>query len=146
MRSVTKVISFDVPVDPVWKIWLDVEKTPEWVDGVLLSRRMSDEKEGPGLKWREKCVIGQQEIQVDHEITLWLPREKVGVLARLPFGGRTEREVSFKRTAGGCEVTIFMTWNLGIAASFFSDDEMEAMLERSLNRTAQKWKELAEEK
>lgn len=145
MREVSKSIQFNAGVDSVWTLWCDVEKTPEWVDGVLLSKRMSaPEIQGVGLAWREKCTIGGQEVQVDHEVLECEPAKRVYVLAKLPFGGKTEREVLFNANGDKSEVIINMTWDLGIAASFFGDDEMEAMLERSLERTAKNWKEQVE--
>jgi uncharacterized protein YndB with AHSA1/START domain len=96
MGSITKQIFFKAPVEKVWGIWTDVEKTPEWVEGVQQSKIVSDVREGKGLEWQEKCLFGKQVIQMDHEVKQWEPLKKTFYRTGLPMGGSMETTAEFQ--------------------------------------------------
>lgn len=146
MNGIRKEINFDVCSEKVWQVWKDVEKTSEWVDGVSLSRIMSESKEGLELHWREKCKVGGFDVQVDHYVKAWDEAKKVSVHSALPMGGSMNREIEFVNLGyESSKVYLTLTWNLGMAGSLFSDKQMEEMMDRSLDRTAKNWKQKAEQ-
>jgi carbon monoxide dehydrogenase subunit G len=140
MSKIEKSILFNAPCQKVWQVWKDVEKTSEWVDGVSLSRIISEAKEGLDLHWREKCKVGGFDVQVDHYVKAWDEEKKVSVHSALPMGGTMDREIQFINQGESSKVNLTLTWNLGMAASLFSDKQMEEMMDRSLDRTAKNWK------
>lgn len=145
MNEIKKEIEFSVPSQKVWALWKDVEKTSEWVDGVSLSRIMSEAKEGFDLHWREKCKVGGFDVQVDQYVKKWDEGKKVAVHSKLPMGGTMDRTIEFfDQGENQSKVHLTLTWNLGMAASLFSDKQMEDMMDRSLDRTAKNWKEKVE--
>ena len=144
MGQVQKQLFFKAPVEKVWKIWTDVEKTPEWVEGVQESKITSFVKEGKGLEWAEKCLFGKQVIQMDHEIKEWDPLKKTFARTGLPMGGSMETTAEFKTGAQGTEVTLSVEWDLGMVGMLIGEDKLQHMMEKSITLTTDKWKAKAE--
>ena len=140
MGEITKQINFQAPLDRVWSIWTDVEKTPQWVFGVQESAITSPGKEGKGLCWSEKCLFGKKVIQMDHEITEWKPKERIVIQTGLPMGGTMERTAVFQETREGVQVTIRLEWDLGIVGAFFDEGKLHHLMEKSFDETAAQWK------
>ena len=67
MDQISKQLFFNAPLDRVWEVWTDVERTPEWVEGVSESKITSSIREGKGLSWNEKCLFGKKVI---HSLSL----------------------------------------------------------------------------
>ena len=86
MGQISKQLLFNAPLEKVWQIWTDVEKTPEWVEGVQQSKKVGPVKEGKGLEWQEKCLFGKQVIQMDHEFSQYEPLKKHRHTYRPPNG------------------------------------------------------------
>ncbi len=144
MGQLSKQIFFKSPLEIVWKIWSDVEKNPEWVDGVSDSRITSAVKSGPGLCWEEQCLFGANHIQMDHKIMVWEEKKRAVVKASLPMGATIERIVEFRAMGEETEVQLQFSWELGMVSVFLSDEKFSEMLSKSLNATAEKWKFKAE--
>jgi len=145
MGEIQKQLFFKAPLEKVWKIWVDVEKTTEWVEGVQESQITSDVREGKGLAWKEKCLFGKKNvIQMDHEFTEFEPPKKTVIKSGLPMGGTMERVAEFKSSDQGTEVMLSLEWDLGMAGAFIGDDKLQHMMEKSFDLTAAKWKEKAE--
>src|SRR3989338_2065953 len=145
MGEISKQLFFKTPLEKVWNIWTDVEKTPEWVEGVQESRRTGIVKEGKGLEWQEKCQFGSKVIQMDHEFTEWDPLKRVVIHTGLPMGGSMDRSADFKATPEGAEVKVLLEWDLGMIGAFFDEDKLRHMMEKSFDQTAAKWKARAEQ-
>lgn len=145
MGQLSRQIFFKAPLEIVWKIWTDVEKNPEWVEGVGESRITSAVKSGPGLSWEEHCMFGGKSIPMEHKMVLWEEKKKTVTRTGLPMGGSIQRIAAFRPYGdGGAEVQIDMEWDLGIAAAFFNEDELQAMIEKNFTTTADRWKARAE--
>jgi len=145
MGEIQRQVFFKASVEKVWKVWTDVEKTTEWVEGVQESKITSDAREGKGLAWKEKCLFGKKNvIQMDHEMTEWEPLKKTVIQTGLPMGGTMERKAEFKSTSEGTEVLMQMEWDLGIAGAIIGDDKLQHMMEKSFDLTVEKWKSKAE--
>ena len=144
MGQIQKQLFFSAPLEKVWEIWTDVEKTPEWVEGVQESTLTSCAREGKGLSWNEKCLFGKKVVQMDHEMTEWEPFKKTVIRTGLPMGGSMERTAEFCRTPEGAEVNIQLEWDLGMVGAFFDEDKLRHMMEKSFDETAAKWKAKAE--
>ncbi len=144
MGQIQKQLFFSAPLKKVWDVWTDVEKTPEWVEGVEASKITSPIREGRGLAWEEKCVFGKKTIQMDHEMTEWEPLKKTVIKTGLPMGGTMERTTEFRETAGQTEVQMLLEWDLGMIGAFFDGDKLQHMMEKSFDLTAAKWKTKAE--
>lgn len=144
MGQIKKTVSFKAPLEKVWAIWVDVEKTPEWVAGVEESKITSSGKIGKGLEWSEKCLFGSKNIQMEHKFTEWEEGKKTVIESGLPMGGRMERVVEFKAIPDGCEANVEVEWDLGIVGAFFDEAKLQHMMEKSFNQTAEKWKAKAE--
>ena len=144
MGSISKQIFFNAPVEKVWKIWTEVEKTPEWVEGVQSSKITSPVREGKGLEWEEKCVFGKQTIQMDHTMKEWDPQKKTFTRTGLPMGGSMETTAEFKSSSQGAEVNLLLEWDLGMVGMMIGEDKLHHMMQKSLDATVQKWKVKAE--
>jgi uncharacterized membrane protein len=144
MGQISKQIFFKAPVEVVWKIWTDVEKTPEWVEGVLQSAIVSATKYGPGLEWEEKGFFGSTPVDMEHKMVMWEEKKKTVTRTNLPMGATMEKIAEFRSAGSESEVQIQVEWNLGVASMFLSDEKMAEMTEKSLNATAAKWKQRAE--
>ena len=144
MGSIQKQLFFNAPVEKVWKIWTDVEKTPEWVEGVQESKILSAVREGKGLEWREKCLFGKQVIQMDHVVKECDPQKKTLTRTGLPMGGSMETTAEFKPSTQGAEVNLLVEWDLGMVGMMIGEDKLRHMMEKSFNATIEKWKSKAE--
>lgn len=144
MGQIQKQILFNAPLEKVWKIWNDVEKTTEWVEGVQESRLTSAVREGRGLSWNEKCRFGKNVIQMDHEVTQWEPLKRMVIRTGLPMGGSMERVAEFKSSNSGTEVNLSLEWDLGMVGAFFEEAKLQYMMEKTFDLTAAKWKAKAE--
>jgi len=144
MGTIQKQLFFNAPLDKVWNIWTDVEKTPEWVEGVSKSEVTSSVREGKGLKWKEKCLFGKKEIQMDHEIKEFETQKRTVIHTGLPMGGSMDRTTDFKESPQGTEVNVLLEWDLGMVGAFFDEDKLRHMMEKSFDATATKWKAKAE--
>ncbi len=144
MGSISKQIFFKVPVEKVWGIWTDVEKTPEWVEGVQQSKIISDVREGKGLEWQEKCLFGKQVIQMDHEVKQWEPLKKTFYRTGLPMGGSMETTAEFKAIPEGTEVNLLVEWDLGMVGMMIGEDKLQHMMDKAFTLTSEKWKIKAE--
>ena len=145
MGQISKQIIFDTPLEKVWKVWTDVERTPEWVEGVSASKITSSVREGKGLAWNEKCVFGKQEIQMDHKFIECEPLKKTVTETGLPMGGSMQTVAEFKSNAGGgTQANLQVEWDLGIVGAMIGEDKLQHMVEKSFNATIEKWKTKAE--
>ena len=156
MGSLSKQIFFNAPLEKVWKIWTDVEKTPEWVEGVQSSKITSPIKEGKGLEWEEKCVFGKQTIQMDHAMKEWDVLKKTFARTGLPMGGSMETTAEFRSVGAGSprpgegtsplhtEVNLLVEWDLGMVGMMIGEDKLHHMMDKALSATTSKWKAKAE--
>ncbi len=144
MGSLSKQIFFNAPLEKVWKIWTDVEKSPEWVEGVQSSKITSHEREGKGLEWEEKCLFGKQVIQMDHEMKEWEPLKKTYARTGLPMGGSMETTAEFKTSGAVTEANLLVEWDLGMVGMMIGEDKLHHMMDKALNATTEKWKAKAE--
>ncbi len=144
MGQISKHIFFKAPLENVWKVWTDVEKTPEWVDGVKESTVTSATKYGPGLSWDEKCFFSGKLIDVSHKIVVWEEKKKTVIRTGLPMGGSMQRIVEFRPASGGTEANVEIEWDLGIVASFFGEEQLAELMDKNFERTGENWKKKAE--
>jgi len=140
----TRQLFFNSPLTKVWGIWTDVEKTPEWVEGVQESKITGSIREGKGLEWKEKCLFGKQQIQMDHEIKDWEPLKKTRTQTGLPMGGSMETTGEFRETNGQTEANITIEWDLGMVGAMIGEEKLQHMMEKAFDLTAAKWKAKAE--
>ena len=145
MGSISKQLFFSAPIEKVWKIWTDVEKTSEWVDGVQESKLTSSQKEGKGVSWEEKCLLaGKKLIQMNHSFVEWEDKKRTVTETGLPMGASMQTTAEFKNKGDQTEATINLEWDLGIVGAMMGDDKTQHIMEKSLNATAEKWKARAE--
>ena len=144
MGQIQKQLFFTAPLEKVWQVWVDVAKTPEWVEGVTESKITSSLHEGKGLAWEEKCLFGKKMIQMDHEMIEWEPPKRVVIHTGLPMGGSMDRTAEFKPASQGTEVNILLEWDLGIVGAMIGDEKLQHMMEKSFDLTAAKWKSRVE--
>ncbi len=144
MGQIQKQLFFNAPLEKVWEIWTDVEKTPQWVEGVQESKITSTVREGKGLCWREKCLFGKQTIQMDHEMKEWEPLKRTFARTGLPMGGTMETSSDFREVDGGTEVNLTVEWDLGFVGAMIGEEKLHHMMEKSFNLTVDQWKAKAE--
>lgn len=155
MGQISKQLFFNASLEKVWKVWTDVEKTPEWVEGVTSSRITSSAREGKGLAWNERCIFGKKEIQMDHKFMEYIPLQKTVTETGLPMGGTMQTTAEFSAikmadpSFGGkptpqTEVNLALEWDLGMIGAMIGEDKLRHMMEKSFDLTAAKWKEKAE--
>lgn len=145
MNKLKKEIVINASLARVWSIWNDVEKTPEWVDGVQESAIVSETRQGKGLIWKENCFFGVTPVEMKHHITEWVLERKLHVSTELPMGGKMERTIDFKSHPEGVKVQIDLSWDLGMASAFIDGDTVREMMAESLDNTASNWKTKAEQ-
>ena len=144
MGQISKQIFFKAPLEIVWKIWTDVEKNPEWVEGVRESKIVSATKHGPGLTWEEKGMFGSTPVEMEHKIVVWDEKKKTVIRTNLPMGASMEKIAEFRSVGSESEVQIQIDWSLGVASMFLSEEKMAEMTGKSLEATVMKWKRKAE--
>ena len=144
MNALKKQILINAPLKKIWAILADVKRTPEWVDGVKESDRTGAVLEGKGLRWRESCVLGNQHIEVEHEMTVWEPMKKAVIQSALPMNGSMTRTLVFEEKPGAVEVAVEFLWDLGIAGMLLGEQKVRNILDQSFENTLLNWKDLAE--
>lgn len=159
MNSLTKKILINAPLEKVWGILADVTRMPEWVDGVKESERTGAVREGKGLRWHEACVLDRQHIEVEQEMTVWEPMKHAVIQSKLPMNGSMTRTHFFHEkpggppvkqgearpsSQGGVEVSVEVSWDLGIAGMLLGEQKVRNILDQSFENTLANWKDLAE--
>ncbi len=144
MGQIIKQLFFKAPLEAVWRVWTDVAKTSEWVEGVQESRITGPVKEGKGLSWQEKCLFGKNVIQMDHEFVEWEPGKRTLTRTGLPMGGSMECRAEFCRTDQATQVDLELEWDMGMVGAFIGEEKLQHMMEKTFNLTAEKWKARAE--
>ena len=144
MGQISKQLFFNAPLEKVWKIWTDVEKMTEWVEGVQEVKLTSSGREGKGVSWNEKCLFGKEVIQIDHEVTEWDPPKTTVIRTGLPMGGWMERTAECKESSQGTEANVLVEWALGIVGAMIGEDKLQHMMEKSFDLTVAKWRTKAE--
>lgn len=144
MGQLEKTLLINAPLEKVWGIWIDVAKTPEWVDGVGESHITSVAKSGPGLTWEEHCMIDGKSIPMCHKMVVWEEKKKTVIKTGLPMGGSMERIAEFSVQGDQTQVRLQMEWDLGIAAMFIGEEKLQDILEKNCETTATNWKKRAE--
>ena len=146
MGTISKQVFFEVPIISVWTIWSDVEKTPDWVEGVKESKILSSVREGKGLEWEEKCAMGGQIVQMQHEVREWEEKKKTVYHTKLPMGATMETSAEFREPAQGqTELNVDISWNLGILSMMISDEKFEEMIDKAFSKTLARLKNKSEQ-
>jgi len=144
MNSLKKNILIKAPLEKIWAILADVAHMPDWVDGVKESERTGAIREGKGLCWRESCVLDRQHIEAEQEMTVWEPMKKAVIQSKLPMNGSMTRSHCFQETPEGVEVSVEVSWDLGIAGMLLGEQKVRNILDQSFENTLANWKDLAE--
>jgi carbon monoxide dehydrogenase subunit G len=144
MNSLSKSIIINAPLGKVWNILADVSRMSEWVDGVKESERTGAVKEGKGLRWREACVLDRQHIEAEQEMTVWEPMKKAVIQSKLPMNGSMTRTHHFQEKPEGVEISVEISWDLGIAGMLLGEQKVKNILDQSFENTLANWKDLAE--
>lgn len=146
MGTISKQYFFKAPVVKVWSIWADVEKTPDWVEGVKESKILSSVRTGKGLEWEEKCAMGGQTVQMQHEAREWDENKKTVYATKLPMGADMETSAEFRESLKGeTELDVSISWNLGILSMMISDEKFEEMIDKAFSKTLERLKNKAEQ-
>ncbi len=144
MKTLSKSILINTPLEKIWSILVDVTRTPEWVDGVKESERTGAIREGKGTRWCESCVLDRQHIEVEHEMVVWEPMKKAVIQSKLPMNGSMTRTLVFNETPEGVEIAVEFLWDLGIAGMILGEEKVRNILEQSFENTLANWKDLSE--
>ncbi len=145
MGTISKQIFIHASIEKVWSIWSDVEKTPEWVEGVKESKILSSVRVGKGLEWEEKSAMGGQTVQMQHEVREWDEKKKTAYYTKLPMGAVMETSAQFSEFAPGqIELNVEISWNLGILSMMISDEKFEEMISKAFSKTLERLKAKAE--
>lgn len=67
MKSVDEVIEVGAPIAEVWSRWAEVERLPEFMEGITSVRRVGDDR----LEWR--AAIDGEDVGWTSRITGWEP-------------------------------------------------------------------------
>lgn len=146
MGQLQKQIFFNAPIEKVWSVWTDVEKTTDWVDGIQESKITSSIRKGKGVQWNEKCLFGGKKIiQMSHTYVEFEPLKKTRTETGLPMGSSMETRAEFK-SAGptSTEAQVWIEWDMGIVGAMMGEDKLQHMMEKSFNKTVENWKKRAE--
>ncbi len=143
MSSYKTRITIKAPLQKVWEIWVDVERTPEWVHGVQ-SSEITAGAPGKGLCWKETGLVDNMPIPMEHSFLLWEPLRRTEIYTVLPLGGTMNRIVEFSETQDGTVVDVSMTWELGMIAMMIKPEKIQAQIEESFEITGKNWRARAE--
>lgn len=136
-------VFFSAPLEKVWDIWVDVEKTPEWVHGVEASEPGEGALE-EGYCWKETCLFDSLPVPMEHTVTAYERLRKMVIYTVLPMGGTLEKTVLFTSGDGGVRVDMEASWELGMIGAFLSADRIREKMEEGFSKTAANWKRRAE--
>jgi len=146
MGNLSKKVLINASLEKVWSILGDVTRMSEWVDGVKESERTGTIRKGKGLCWHESCVLDRQHIEVEQEITVWDPMKKAVIQSKLPMNGSMTRTHHFSEKPEGVEVSVEVSWDLGIAGMLLGEEKVRNILDQSFESTLANWKDLSEKK
>jgi carbon monoxide dehydrogenase subunit G len=144
MNSLTKNITINASVEKIWAILADVTRTPEWIMGVQESERTGEIREGKMLRWRERSLLENQNIEMDHEMIEWEPCRKLKVHSALPMNGWMDRTLEIQDSCAGARIQIFVEWDLGIAGMLLGEKKVTALMNSLFEVTLANLKDLAE--
>lgn len=143
MNQIKLDVQFDAPVEKVWAVLADVQKTPEWVHGVKSCELIDEGLARKGFCWEEKISIDGQNADIQNEFTEWKEHEHAAIKTGLPMGGWMRKQFIFSEQNGKANLEIEMTWNLGILEMLAGPAKVHAVLEKSLYQTLENWKSRA---
>lgn len=130
--------------EKIWAILADVRRTPEWIMGVQESERTGEISDGKGLRWRERSLLENQNIEMEHEMVEWEPAMRFKVHSTLPMNGRMEKTIELGRDGENTKVSIQVEWDLGIAGMLLGDKKVTALMDTLFEVTLANLKDLAE--
>ena len=140
MNEIQKKCLFESSLAQVWSFWIQVDKTPAWVDGVLESERTSEILQGIGLSWKEKCSVMEHVLIAEHRVTHWEEGRCIIVETKLPMGAVMKRSLTFAVSSQDrAEVHIILSWDLGMAAAFVDESRLQEVFDSGLEKTLQNW-------
>ncbi len=140
MNQIKIDVEFNAPLEKVWAILADVERTPEWVHGVKQSVATDEGYARKGFCWEEKVSIDGQNADVQNEFSDWVKHERASIKTDLPMGGWMRKAFVFSEEAGKTKLALEMTWNLGILEMLAGPAKVHDALEKSLHKTLENWK------
>lgn len=140
VQHLEKEITLEAPLEKVWAVWTDVEKSPQWVSGVKESRITGEIREGLGMKWRELALLGGLSVPMEHTMAAWDLHRHAEIVTELPMGGSMRRKLDFLSASGKTRVLFKMDWDLGGAGFFLRPDEQMRIISESLEETICGWK------
>lgn len=144
MGSIQKQIFFEAPIEKVWTAFIDFSKSPEWVASVLESQPLEGEPGKAGHRWREIWEFMSQKIQVDHELTVCEPFQKIEIKSQLPLGASMHRTLEFRPGKSGSDVLAQVFWELGFIGSMIGEEAAAEVMRKNLDLTAENWKRRAD--
>ena len=104
MHTVDEVIEVDAPVGEVWSRWAEVERLPEFMEGIEEVRRIDDDH----LRWRGS--LEGEPVEWTSRITAWEPERALAWSSedgREAAGGRVELT---ETAAGRTRVHVTIDW------------------------------------
>lgn len=140
MNQIKLDVQFEAPLEKVWAVLADTNKTPEWVHGVKASSALDEGVARKSFCWEEKISIDGQNADVTHEFTEWQPGTQAAIKTDLPMGGWMLKKFVFSSQSEKTNMQIEMTWNLGILEMLAGPAKVHAALEKSLYQTIENWK------
>lgn len=144
MNSLAKAILINAGAEKIWAILADVRRTPEWIMGVQESERTGEICEGKGLRWRERSLLENQNIEMEHEMVEWEPQKKLKVHSSLPMNGWLDRTLELKPSGSAIEASILVAWDLGIAGMILGEKKVNALMNTLFEVTLANLKDLSE--
>lgn len=77
MNRVTLVEIIEAPAETVWSIISDVERLPDREEAVEKIEFLTDQRTGPGTRFRETRSMGSRSVDTELEITESVPNESI---------------------------------------------------------------------
>jgi len=145
MGNLRREIKFSVPAEKTWSVLEDLEKSPEWVDGVKACKITSLERSGKNVSWEEKAVFGTQTIDAAHRFLCYEPYAKAVIRTDLPMGGVMTRTLTFKSSPRTTTLFYEASWDLGIVTALLGEEKVQNILEDSTDKTLASWKKRVEQ-
>ncbi len=144
MKTLTKNILINASAEKIWALLADVTRTPEWIMGVQESERTGEIREGKGLRWRERSLLENQNIEMDHEMVEWEPPKRLKVHSALPMSGWMDRTLELTKAGDAVNASILVSWDLGIAGMLLGEKKVAAIMDSLFEVTLANLKDLAE--
>ena len=129
MGALNQTIVIDRPIETVFAIATDIEKSPEIMDKVEQIEKLTDGPVEKGTKFQEVRNLGGRRVQSVLEVTEYVPTESYAVSSE-----QNGVEIIFRYTFKSQEGTTFVTFDGKVKTKGFARSLFRGMIVRMISK------------